>query len=266
MSDKSTSLSTLASNIKQGVDNRIKDLHTSMPGIVQSFDAVTQLASIQPAIRRVFITRDGETETLEAANLPQLINVPVIFPRGGGFSFTFPVAAGDECLLVFCERSIDYWHQFGTVREPGARRFHDLSDATAFVGLSSVPNKIPNYDPINTVLKKDDDTVFVALNADGSLHLNATDNIHATSASDIIATCQNVTATAAGNATVNAPTIQLNGNTTIDGTLTVTGVASAPTLSATTSLTVAGKEMSNHTHIGSPTAPNGVQSNTGTPV
>lgn len=266
MGDKSSSLSTLASNIKQGVESRLKELHTSTPGIVESFDPETQLASVQPAIRRIFVTRDGDTEILTPSDLPILINVPVIFPRGGGFSLTFPVKKGDECLLTFCERSIDNWHETGKVKKPGARRFHSLSDATAFVGLSSLPNKIPNYDPANTEIKKDDGSVSIKLNDDGSLDIHADSNINIDSSADIVGTCENIDITANSNATLTAPTINLNGNTTIDGTLDVTGVTTAPTVEATTSLTVAGKEMSGHTHSGSPTAPSGPVSPTGAPI
>lgn len=173
MSDKSSQLATLSSNIKQGIKEHLKDLHTSMPGIIESFDPETQLATVQPAIKRIFKTTDGETEFLTPTELPVLINVPVIFPRGGGFSLTFPVAKGDECLLNFCERSIDNWHEFGTVREPGARRFHALSDAVAIVGLSSVPNKIPNYDNTNVQLKKDDGSVSITILDDGTMELLA---------------------------------------------------------------------------------------------
>lgn len=169
MGNSFESVSTLASVVKAGVENRLKELHTAMPGIVQSFDAVLQLASVQPAIKRIFKTADGTTEILTPNDLPVLINVPVIFPRGGGFSLTFPVAKGNECLLVFCERSIDNWHKFGTVREPGARRFHHLSDATAFVGLSSIPNKVPNYDPTNMELKADDGSVSIKLKVNGGI-------------------------------------------------------------------------------------------------
>ena len=169
MGDKSNNLNTLASVIKTGIENRLKDLHTAMPGIVETFDAVLQTATIQPAVKRVFKLDTGTKEVLTPSNLPLLINVPVQFPRGGGFSLTFPVAKGDECLLVFCERSFDNWHKFGTVREPGARRFHSLSDATAFVGLSSIPNKVPNYDPTNMELKKDDGSVVLSIKADGGL-------------------------------------------------------------------------------------------------
>ena len=31
----------------------------------------------------------------------------MVFPGGGGFALTFPVAAGDECLVVFASRCID---------------------------------------------------------------------------------------------------------------------------------------------------------------
>lgn len=266
MADKNPALATLASNIKQGIESRLKELHTSMPGIVESFDAENQLVTVQPAIRRIFITRDGDKEILVPSDLPILINVPVIFPRGGGFSLTFPVKKGDECLLTFCERSIDNWHETGKIKVPGAKRFHSLSDATAFVGISSLPNKIPNYDETNVQIKKDDGTVYISVKEDSSLDIHADSNINATTDADIVATCENAQVTANTNITLTAPTINLNGNTTIDGTLDVTGVVTAPTVQAASSLTVGGKEMSGHTHSGSPTAPDGPVSNTGGPV
>lgn len=278
MADKNPALATLASNIKQGIESRLKELHTSMPGIVESFDAENQLATIQPAIRRIFITRDGDKEILVPSDLPILINVPVIFPRGGGFSLTFPVTKGDECLLVFCERSIDNWHETGKVKVPGAKRFHSLSDATAFVGISSIPNKVPDYDPTNLEIKKDDGSVSIKLKENSDLDVVAEGNMNATITGDIVATCENADITANTNIDLTAPTINLNGNTTIDGTLdvtgatnidntlTTTGTTTAPTVAANSSLTVAGKEMSNHKHAGSPTAPDGPVSDTGVPV
>ena len=232
-------LSTLASNIKQGIESRVKDLHTSMPGIVQSFDAALQLATVQPAIRRIFVTREGDKEILVPTDLPILINVPVVFPRGGGFSLTFPVAEGDECLLVFCERSIDNWHQTGKVKTPGAKRFHSLSDATAFVGLSSLPNKVPNYDDTNVQIKKDDGSVEITLLTDGTMKLKANTKIN-----------------------VETPDTEFSGNVKINGDLEVVGASS---LSST--VTSNGTNISDtHTHEGSPTAPSGDQSDTGTPV
>lgn len=239
MAERSSNLSTLASNIKQGIDARLKDLHTAMPGIVETFDAEKQLATIQPAIRRIFVTRDGEKEILVPSDLPILINVPVIFPRGGGFSLTFPVKKGDECLLTFCERSIDNWHETGKVKVPGAKRFHSLSDATAFVGLSSIPNKVPNYDGTNVQLKKDDGSVEFTLLTDGTVNLKANTKV-----------------------TVDAPDSEFTGNVKVLGDLEVIG---STALSGT--VTSNGKDISDtHTHTGSPTAPSGPVSNTGAPV
>lgn len=239
MGNKNPSLSTLASNIKQGIDSRLKDLHTSIPGIIESFDAEKQLASVQPALKRIFITQDGEKEILTPSDLPILINVPIVFPRGGGFSLTFPVKKGDECLLVFCERSIDNWHRTGGVQVPGAKRFHSLSDATAFVGLSSLVNKIPNYDGINTQLKSDDGKVEITLLTDGTISIKAETKV-----------------------TVDAPDAEFTGNVKISGNLEVVGNS---TLSST--VTSNGKDISDtHTHDGSPTAPSGPKSPTGAPL
>lgn len=157
------STATLSTVIQAAIHSALRDLHTSMPGIVQSFDNETQTASVQPAIKRVFRKEEEDTEILVPVDLPLCINVPVIFPRGGGFSLTFPVQPGDECLLVFCERSYDYWHESGGVQSPGARRFHSLSDAVAHVGLSSTPNKIPNFYTDGISLSKDDGTAKIEI-------------------------------------------------------------------------------------------------------
>lgn len=240
MGSKNESLATLAANIKQGIETRLKDVHTSMPAIIESFDAATQLATVQPAIKRIFKTNDGETELLTPSPLPILINVPVQFPRGGGFSLTFPVAKGDECLLVFAERSIDNWHKNGGVQNPGAKRFHSLSDATAFVGISSLVNKIPSYDPTNVQLKKDDGLVKLTLKANG----------------DLDGDCVNANITATTKITATAPDIKLDGNVEITGTLSVAGIATflagviaQTTLAVTGVLTQGGKDVGkDHKH------------------
>lgn len=239
MAERHPRLSSLASNIQQGVENRLKDLHTAMPGIVQAFDASTQLASVQCAIKRLFITRTNAEETLTAVDLPPLINVPVIFPRGGGFSLTFPVQPGDECLLVFCERAIDLWHETGATEVPNAKRFHALSDAVALVGLSSTPKKVPNYDDTNVQLKRDDGSVEFTLLTNGTVVLKADTK-----------------------ATVDVPDAEFTGNVKIVGNLEVIGDS---TLSDT--VTSSGTDISNtHTHTGSPSSPVGPVSNTGAPV
>lgn len=172
MSDTSPQLANLSQVITKGIDNRLKEVHTGMPGIIESFDPNNQTASVQPAIRRIFITRESDREILTPADLPLLINVPVYFPRAGGYSMTMPVRVDDECWLSFSERSIDNWYNTGGVSNPSSRRFHSLSDAIAMVGLSSEPNSIQDYDNDNLQIRKDDGNAEITIMSDNTIMLN----------------------------------------------------------------------------------------------
>ena len=101
-------------------------------GHIISFDGDSQTAKCQVGIRRIFRGDKGPVD------LPPLVDCPVYGPAGGGFALTFPIAAGDECLLAFADRAIDFWWQNGGVQLPAEYRLHDLSDAIAFVGLPSL--------------------------------------------------------------------------------------------------------------------------------
>jgi len=106
--------------------------HYALPGQVVSFDISTQTASIQPTIRR----RKGK----QNIQLPLLQDVPVYFIGGKDGGITFPVGAGDECLVVFADACIDAWFQNGGVANAISVRQHDYSDGFAFVGFRSKPN------------------------------------------------------------------------------------------------------------------------------
>ena len=127
---------TLGDALEAKMRDRLKELHTSLPGIIKSFDAKTQTATVQPAINRIWVD-DGGGGSIP---IPLCSNVPVQFPRGGGYVLTFPVTPGDECLLVFAERAIDNWWANGGNQDPAEFRMHDYSDGFAILGFASVPN------------------------------------------------------------------------------------------------------------------------------
>lgn len=112
------------------IEAELVDVHTSLPGIVKSFDRTTQTATVQPAIRRFFVGRGF-------VNLPQCVDVPVQFMRYGNFVITGPVSPGDEGLLKFSARAIDNWWHAGGVQDPSEPRMHDLSDGFFEPGYSS---------------------------------------------------------------------------------------------------------------------------------
>jgi len=142
--------------INAAIESRLRELHTVLPGIIRSFDAVTQTATVQPAIRRIFVSQG-------AVDLPELVDCPVCFPGGGGFFLTFPVTAGDECLIHFSERAIDHWFEFGGVQDPSEARFHDLSDAFVTVGVTSQPSKLASCGTSGVELRSRDGTTKIKI-------------------------------------------------------------------------------------------------------
>lgn len=131
-------------------------LRVALPGTVESFDAETVTATIQLGILGL---SDGESTALSVLN-----DVPVMFPRGGGCSLTFPVKKGDECLVIFADRSIDFWWQSGGIQEPVDDRMHDLSDAFCIVGPQSQAKKISGISTSSVELRSDDGGTKLSLN------------------------------------------------------------------------------------------------------
>ncbi len=121
-------MTTITDAMRQAVLFQLYDVHTALPGQIISYDHTTQKATIQPCLKKSYL--DGTTQ-----EMPILNNVPVIFPRAGGASLTFPVLPGDTCLLLFVERSTDLWKSVGGVVAPNDPRKFDLSDAVAIMGL-----------------------------------------------------------------------------------------------------------------------------------
>lgn len=133
---------------------------TAMPGIIQSFDPVKRTCVIQPATQGLFSKSDG---TQEWVNLPLLMDCPVQFPQGGGVVLTFPLAAGDECLVVFASRCIDAWWQNGGIMPQAELRMHDLSDGFCIPGVRSVPNVEGAISTTEAQLRSVDGTTRVRL-------------------------------------------------------------------------------------------------------
>ena len=118
-----------------------RGIWTALPAIVQNYNAADNTISAQPSVRAVLLKQDPKTgaQTPQSVNLPLLVKVPVVFPAGGSFVLTFPIAAGDEVLVVFASRCIDGWWQSGGVQNQIEYRAHDLSDGIAIPGLTSIP-------------------------------------------------------------------------------------------------------------------------------
>src|SRR5271170_5596900 len=101
-----TQTPTLAQLLMQAMDNRLLDVHTALIAKVESYDAEKQQVDVSPVLHRRVKTLEGEWISEE---LPVLCDVPVLFPRAGGFFISFPIQPGDFVQLIFNEVSIDEW-------------------------------------------------------------------------------------------------------------------------------------------------------------
>lgn len=197
---------------------------TSMPGIIESFDAGSITATVQISISGVRTNTDGSTTAIE---LPLLVDVPVFFPAGGGYTLTFPVEKGDECLVSFAARAIDAWWQSGGIQPPVSARMHDLSDGFAFVGFRSQRRILSDISGSATQLRSDDGTTFVEVTS-GTVRLKAPAKI-----------------------VLDAPVVEFTGTAAVLNEATAgTPFTVAGSLSATDDVLASGKSLRSHVHSG----------------
>jgi hypothetical protein len=129
-------VSNMSELLRLAVEAGLSDIHTCMPATIEKYDFEHQKASVKPSIKKAY--RDGEI-----AEMPVIEGVPVVFPRSGGASLTFPVNQGDAVMLLFSERSLENWLIEGGEQEPGDPRRMDLTDAIAIPGLYSFKETSP---------------------------------------------------------------------------------------------------------------------------
>lgn len=110
------------------IDNVMVNVHTSIPGIVKSYNATKKTVDVIPAIKKIDINKN-EIE------LPVLSDIPVAYYQTNKFLFSFPLESGDTVQLIINERSIDKWRLSGEIETPNDYRKFDLSDAVAYPTL-----------------------------------------------------------------------------------------------------------------------------------
>lgn len=109
-------------------------------------------------------------------DLPQLVDVPVVFPRAGGYVLTMPIKPGDECLVIFGDNCMDAWWQSGGVQNQIDCRRHDLSDGYCIPGPWSQPRTIPNYSTSSAQLRTESGSSYIEL-AGNDINIVAAGNI-----------------------------------------------------------------------------------------
>lgn len=127
-----------------------REINCVSVGTIVSFDSDKQTANVSINYKKVLKKRNA-TGTKEFTDViveyPILLECPVVVLNGGGAYVSFPITAGDSCVVLFCDRDIDTWHEKGSaVNPPTSERLHDLSDAMALVGVNSLKDAIDDYE------------------------------------------------------------------------------------------------------------------------
>lgn len=151
---------------RYALDGRQSQIWTAFPAIVQSVDLEAMTLTCVAAINGV------ELDSENAINyhaMPVLEDVPIVFPSAGGFTITFPIAAGDEVLVIIANRCIDSWWQNGGFQNPIEFRMHDLSDGFAIPGPKSQPKVIDSISSTDLQIRNDAGTAFLSIGADGKI-------------------------------------------------------------------------------------------------
>lgn len=232
-------------------DSVSASLYVAWPGVIQSVDLEAMTVSVQPTIMGQFRDKQGVIQNLA---LPVLLDCPIHFPSGGGFTLTFPIVPGDECLIIIADRCIDAWHSLGPgpapniARAPMEARFHDLSDGFVIPKVWSKPNVLPGVSGNTAQLRSDDGAMFVELAAGHVMNIVAPGGLNITAPT--------ITMNASTKVVINTPELDVNNNggdtvSIIRGPLGVTG-----------DVTAAGTSV--HTHLHSGVVPGG--GDTGPPV
>lgn len=167
MTNRLERLADLNESLLAAMDASKGTIWTALPGIIQSFDAAKMTCVVKPAIKGSKVVNGAR----EFVSMPLLLDCPVIFPNGGGFSLTFPIASGDECLVLFSSRCIDSWWALGGEQNPFEHRMLDLSDGFVLPGPRSKPRAIPAISTTNVQLRNEDGSAYVDIDPDGAISL-----------------------------------------------------------------------------------------------
>jgi hypothetical protein len=126
----------LTETLERVIENRQAQVWTALPGIVRSYDASANTASVQPAVQDFSVDEDGARVDRTCPVVP---DVRVCWPGGAGQHWHSGLIAGDEVLLVFCTLDPSGWQRTGDVSKAADLRRNHISHAIA-VPLTLTPS------------------------------------------------------------------------------------------------------------------------------
>ncbi len=268
-----TEQKTLSGILNDLSNKTSREIHCSLPAIIQKYDFKKQKASVKVNIKRVY--QDS------VIDMPIFSNVPVMFVSSGGASLTMPINKGDSCLLIFCDVDIQSWLLGGDNLKSPTMRSHSLNDAVAIVGLNQFTKSIKVENNTDVLLQYSNSKIRLkpngVVNIESAKELNIkTENViincktaQITTTADATINVVNANIKASGVINTETATFTQKGNLKVDGNIEVTGTSKLTGALTTENgiknsggnLVSNGKTFETHTHtyndVTTVTAPNG---------
>ncbi len=163
--DREVSWESLTTTLRWILEQYKKTLNTSLPGLVETYDPATRRARVRIALRKV--DNDGKAEERTPA-----VNVPVLYPSGGGFTFIFPLAEGDPVMLIFSQRGLTEFKKTYELSTPDRTRIMDGADVVAVPGFG--PLEVMPATQTGAALQTVDGDDFIKID-EGSITIKVTD-------------------------------------------------------------------------------------------
>lgn len=223
----------------------LKDIWISIPGIIESYNQSTKRCIVTPAIK--IRKTDGTTETQSS-----IVNVPVVWPSGGGFAILSPLPKGTPVKIWFSQRGITAFKETFTESDPGGRLF-DKEDACVVAGYGSL--EVTPATPDGISMQTEDGTNYIFVE-DGNIEINATTKV-TVNAPLVDVNAPDVTVDST-TITMTATDINMNSQVSIDGDLDITGII-------TGSAVFGGSDSDAHTHEQEDDSGGNTEEDTGVP-
>ena len=109
-------------------ERRERQMQTAFPAKVLDWHSGDNTVRLEPQFIETWVTSDGTTR-YEDAETTYIDNVPVLFPRSGTWSITFPIETGSFGLVVCTKYSLDAFRNQGNRADPGDLRRFTMSGA-----------------------------------------------------------------------------------------------------------------------------------------
>ena len=171
---------------RQMIRQALTDTRCATPAfLVEDMGATTkpQTVKVQIAIQERVRPPQGPAQWWD---VPPIVNVPIIVPRGGGFSITLPLKKGDNGLLIFCDTCFDNWWANGQTNSPAAHvaadkvavsgsqrqnevRRHYVHDCGFLPGMWSRNNNLTDYSTSSLQIRSDDGMTVIDVSETGVL-------------------------------------------------------------------------------------------------